>query len=122
MKRILPLFGFMVILLGLLTLPALGSQGVAGSGFDQELSDLCASEILDLSGYNVFLAKGGSGNGNGQGLGLNGLGPGPSGPNGPGDNDGDCDGDGDGPGPGPGAGNGGGDGDCDGSGDGPDGP
>ena len=122
MKRILPLFGFIVILLGLLTLPALGSQGVAGSGIDQELSDLSASKILDLSENHVFLAKGGSGNGNGQGLGPNGLGPGPLGPNGPGDGDGDCDGDALGEGPAAGNGNGDGDGDCDGSGDGPDGP
>lgn len=122
MKKTLSVFGLVVILLGLLTLPALASQRAAGSGFDQELMDISASKILNLSENQVFLAKGGSGNGNGQGPGPNGLGPGPLGPNGPGDGDGVCDGDSLGEGPAAGNGNGDGDGDCDGSGDGPDAP
>ncbi len=118
MKKLLSLSGSVVIMFALLVLPALGSQGVAGSGFDQERSDICASKTLDLTHNQVVIAKEGSGNGNSDGPGFGGFGPGD------GEGDGDCDGDGDGPGPGPGSGNGDGDGDgdCDGSGDGPDGP
>ena len=96
----------LIIMVTFFALPALGSQGLIESVFDQKCSDVPAIKILNLWENQLIIADGDSDNGNGQGPGPN------AGGFGPGDGDGECDGDGPGPG----------DGDCDGDGDGPNGP